>query len=378
MQNHLAGDVVSIPKALEIHDVGGPALARRSRLATWTVSVSGGSEKLLGRIVYGELLADPTATNHRTRVYRVYDGAGVATTTAFDFKGHPTAETRQLVDDPTTQADWTSLLGEDTIADMATAAASLLSTETFSASSERDALGRVLTAVSPDGSEVHYSYDEGGALQKVELNHRGSTTAETVVGDITYDAKGRRDEVVYGSSSSPTTTTTYTYDPISQRLTRLRTLRPSDDELLQSLHYHYDPVGNITDIRDTAQPTVYFQNTVVEAANSYTYDATYRLVEATGREHASEGTAQRTHADLTATAQPMTSDPSAMRRYTQQYVYDEVGNILQMKHIPSTGTGWTRHYEYDEDGNRLLATSAADDDPEGPTATSTPTMPTAA
>ncbi|HPG76915.1 MAG TPA: RHS repeat-associated core domain-containing protein, partial [Rhodoglobus sp.] len=331
-----------------------------------TVSVGGAAEKLLSRIVYGDLLASPATTNHAGRVYRCYDGAGVATTLAFDFKGQPVEEQRQLVAQKTAQADWSILVGEDTIANMATAAASLLDAETFSASSSRDALGRVLTAVSPDGSEVHYHYDEGGALQKVTLHHRGSSTEQTPVGDIEYDAKGRRESVTYGPLASPTSTTRYTYDELSQRLTRLRTVRASDDEAIQSLHYHYDAVGNITDIRDTAQQTVYFQNSVVEAANTYTCDGLYRLVEATGREHASEGTSQRTHADLTATAQPMTSDPSAMRRYTQQYVYDEVGNILEMRHIPATGTGWTRYYEYDESGNRLLATSAPGDAPEGP------------
>ncbi|MFO7566460.1 MAG: toxin TcdB middle/C-terminal domain-containing protein [Enhygromyxa sp.] len=331
-----------------------------------TVSVDGASEKLLTRVVYGELLATPADTNHRTRVYRVYDGAGVATTTAFDFKGFPTQEQRQLVDDPKTQPDWTDLLEEDTIADMATAAASLLDAETFSASSTRDALGRVLTAVSPDGSEVHYAYDEGGSLQQVTVNHRGSVTEETVVGDITYDAKGRREQVVHGPVNDPSTTTTYTYDPVSQRLTRLRTVRHSDDAPIQSLHYHYDGVGNITDIRDTAQQTVYFQNTVVEAANAYEYDALYRLVEATGREHSTQGTAQRTHEQLPVGPQPMTSDPSAMRRYTQRYEYDEVGNLLKMQHIPTGAAGWTRHYKYANDGNRLLATSAPNDDAQGP------------
>ncbi|MFV8751697.1 hypothetical protein ACNOYE_14225 [Nannocystaceae bacterium ST9] len=258
---------------------------------------------------------------------------------AFDFKGHALEEQRQLYDDKTTQPDWSALLEDDTLADMATAAASLLDAETFSASSSRDALGRVLTAISPDGSEVHYVYDEGGALQQMTLHHRGSETEQTVVGDITYDAKGRREAVVYGPTGSPTSTTTYTYDAISQRLIRLRTVRASDDAAIQSLHYHYDPVGNITDIRDTAQQTVYFDNTVAAAANSYTYDALYRLVEATGREHSSEGTSQRTHADLTATAQPMASDPSAMRRYTQQFVYDEVGNIPRDEAPPEYGQG---------------------------------------
>ncbi|PRQ00462.1 hypothetical protein [Enhygromyxa salina] len=113
-------------------------------------------------------------------------------------------------------------------------------------------------------------------------------------------------------------------------MARLSTIRASDQTALQGLHYHYEPAGNITDIRDTAQQTVYFQNAVVEAANSYTYDATYRLIKATGREDASEGTTQRTHEQLPVSPQPMTSDPSAMRRYTQRYAYDSVGNILRM------------------------------------------------
>src|SRR5690606_26510624 len=273
-----------------------------------------------------------------------------------------------LVDDKTTQPDWSDLLGESTIAAMATAAASLLDSETFTASSQRDALGRVLRAISPDDSEVLYTYDEGGGLQKVELKHRGSSTAQVVVGDITYNARGQREQVIYGATSSPTMTTSYGYDPRAFRLAHMSTIRESDDASLQGLHYHYDPVGNITDIRDTAQQTVYFQNSVVTAANSYEYDAVYRLIEATGREHATQGTAQRTHEQLAIGAQPMTSDPAAMRRYTQKYTYDSVGNILKMQHVPASGTGsgWTRYYEYDSAGNRLEATSAPGDDPQGP------------
>jgi len=330
------------------------------------VSVSGGPLKLLSRVVYGEQLPTPQATNHRGRVYRAYDGAGVATTLAFDFKGQAVQEQRQLVASTSAQPDWSTLLPHATIQTMSAAAAPLLSTETFSASNQRDALGRVLTAVSPDGSLVSYTYDPGGGLQTVELDHKAAGTTNTVVGDITYDAKGQRTSVVYGPANAPTTTTTYTHDPLTYRLTRLRTLRHSDDAPLQSLHYHYDPAGNVTDARDTAQQTVYFQNTVVEPANGYEYDALYRLIEATGREHSSQGTSQRGHTQLPIGPQPMTSDPSAMRRYTQRYTYDAVGNIQTTQHIPSSGTGWTRHGEYAQDGNRLLTTSAPGDPQSGP------------
>ena len=54
---------------------------------------------------------------------------------------------------------------------------------------------------------------------------------------------------------------------------------------MQNLHYTYDPAGNITHIRDDAQQTIYFRNKRVEPSADYTYDAIYRLIEATGREH---------------------------------------------------------------------------------------------
>ena len=44
-------------------------------------------------------------------------------------------------------------------------------------------------------------------------------------------------------------------------------------------------MGNITHIRDDAQQTIYFRNKRVEPSADYTYDALYRLIEATGREH---------------------------------------------------------------------------------------------
>ena len=67
---------------------------------------------------------------------------------------------------------------------------------------------------------------------------------------------------------------------------RLKTVRDSDGAVLQNLAYAYDPVGNITEIKDSAQQTVFFDNDVVSPSTQYVYDALYRLIEASGREHA--------------------------------------------------------------------------------------------
>jgi RHS repeat-associated protein len=319
-----------------------------------------GSEILLSRVIYGESLASPQTTNHRGRVYRTYGGGGEATSPGFDFKGLPTSSELKLPLDPTAKNDWTVIANQNTIAAMANAAASSLETTVYTSSSTHDALGRVLTAISPDGSEVAYTYNERGALKTVDCQHRGSLTSTPVVADIEYDVRGRRESITYAANA---TTTTYGYDPQNFRLRSIETTRASDSKKLQGLHYHYDPVGNITDIRDDAQQTVYFQNAIVEAANSYEYDALYRLVEATGREHATQGTAQRSSTQLLPDSSPipMANDPNALRRYTQSYTYDAVGNLETVVHAPASGTGWTRRYQYRTDGNRLVGTSAPGD-----------------
>ncbi len=54
----------------------------------------------------------------------------------------------------------------------------------------------------------------------------------------------------------------------------------------------------------------------------------------------------------------------AMRNYTEQYEYDEVGNIQKMIHKADKGD-WTRHYQYDDNNNRLLSTSLPGDPDKG-------------
>jgi hypothetical protein len=161
---------------------------------------------------------------------------------------------------------------------------------------------------------------------------------------VDYNARGQRNQVVYGNGSQ----TSYTYDVESFRLTELKTTRSSDNAALQDLTYAYDPVGNITSISDVAQETIYFKNQVVSAAGGYTYDAIYRLLTATGREHIGQlAQPQTTWDDTPRMNQPLPTDGSAMRNYTENYSYDAVGNILQMVH-QATGGNWTRTYAYDE------------------------------
>jgi len=106
---------------------------------------------------------------------------------------------------------------------------------------------------------------------------------------------------------------------------------------------------------------VFFDNQKITGISTYTYDALYRLREATGRENNAAlnfGTCDNWN-DEPFMQSMNPGDPMAMRNYTQSYHYDEVGNIMEMKHI-APGGNWTRGYEYETVNNRLKITNIGD------------------
>src|SRR5262249_15607088 len=89
----------------------------------------------------------------------------------------------------------------------------------------------------------------------------------------------------------------------------------------------------------------------VDPVGLYTYDAVYRLIEAQGRESIGQsalqpGLPQSTYRDYPYAglgAQPF--DPKAVRNYTEEYQYDEVGNFVHLIHQARNGA-WQRDYRY--------------------------------
>ena len=201
------------------------------------------------------------------------------------------------------------------------------------------------------------------------------------VTDIDYDAKGQRTRIEYNEAVHPIITE-YTYDHDTFRLIRLVTTRPihpePDKRRLQDLSYTYDPVGNITHILDQAQPRVFFDNACIDASNDYLYDALYRLVAATGREHKGQDL-QPGWDDSPRMGNPIPYNCTENRHYVETYSYDEVGNILQMIHhlgnnLQSPGAViWNRRYQYRPDNNQLRCTSIPGEAPL-PEYSSTPTQ----
>ncbi|WP_419661205.1 insecticidal toxin complex protein, TcdB family [Desulfosarcina variabilis str. Montpellier] len=277
--------------------------------------------------------------------HKAYDQAGLIEILSLDFKGNLLHARRTLAVEYKTTIDWS--VDDPQV---------LLQSETFETRAEYDALNRVTRSLSPHNptipaSETWLTYNASGALDKVDAAVRGGHRQPYVV-DMEYDARGKRRQITYGNGI----VTDYDYEPDTFRLKRLLTRRHSGD-FLQDLNYTYDPAGNITEIRDNTQQTLYFQNAVVEPHSQYTYDPLYRLVAATGREHAGQNRSPSSFNGWLPEAHP--NDGGAMRSYTQTYTYDGVGNILQMAHRAGGG-GWSRHYQYAGENNRLLATTLGD------------------
>lgn len=157
--------------------------------------------------------------------------------------------------------------------------------------------------------------------------------------------------------------TTYEYDPETFRLVHLRTTRLAVETgrsakifehptTLQDLRYTYDPIGNVARIHDAALKTVFHANREIEPACEYSYDPTYRLIEATGREHIGQSAfdVSPVHSDdrdYPFAGAERLNDLEALQRYVESYAYDPAGNILATLHR-AAHRNWTRAYAYRE------------------------------
>jgi RHS repeat-associated protein len=334
------------------------------------VTDTNGAEILAEKTEYGESMPDPETTNHRSKPWKVSDGAGVLVSDSYDFKGNPVLSTRQLLSEYKTQVDWLQN--------------PQLETETFASRTLYDALNRPIQIVAPHSSKAGTKlnvtqpvYNEANLLERVEVWLEQdaepdrlldpNTATQHTVKNIDYNAKGQRTLIQYGNGAE----THYRYDPDTFRLIHLYTRRgaaftedcgevsprfPSPEEPpegvqcgLQNIYYTYDPVGNIITIRDDAQQTIFFNGQVVKPDADYKYDAIYRLIEAKGREHIGQASIpQTTWNDRGRVNLAHPNDGQAMRNYFEFYEYDEVGNIKRFDHKAHNGN-WIRDYEYGED-----------------------------
>jgi len=324
---------------------------------------------LIEKKIYGESISDSEKNNLRTQVAKYFDSSGRTEIENFDFKGNALAIKRQLIATPNSAiTDWSS-----------TPVDQHLSPESFFKVTEYDAANRMTRLYNWHRNENNLTvyiptYNERGALKeeqhitaadKTDVFNTGRSIL--AVSRLEYNEKGQRTRIRYGNG----TTTRYQYNPLNFRLIQLRTTKSgvggnlptapsnlSDPNVLQNLYYTYDPIGNITECEDDAYEPIFFKNQLVEPKSKYSYDALYRLTEASGREQNNLNKApQANEQDSVEFDFPILSNGTSdktLRNYTQKYYYDPAGNILRMRHVsPNSTQRWTRKYSYDLDSNRL-------------------------
>jgi RHS repeat-associated protein len=302
---------------------------------------------LIGRTVYGEAVLHAADSNLLGQVYQQYDQAGFVTQPLYDFKGNPQTSQRQLAAEYRKTLNWSAAVAPE---------GPLYATTTL-----RDALNRPTLITAPDQSAIRPAYNAASQLDGIDVNVRGKQQGgqpvwSAYVTGIEYDAKAQRSLISYGNGA----VTEYSHDAETFRLTRLLTTRPHPPgnavDILQDLNYTYDPKGNVTYLEDNAQQKNFFRQQMTQPVNDYTYDPLYRLIQATGREYLGKiGATPKAPMpvgpdDTFYTNLDNPGDPTAMGNYTEQYLYDAVGNMLSLSHAGTDplNPGWTRQYNYQE------------------------------
>ncbi len=225
------------------------ALRRPTKLYV-ALEADPGARRLAEELVYGETLgfapSEAPAKNLCGVAYRRYDQAGVAVTDERDFQGNVTSATRELLagDAYDTEIDWSEAHATP---------------EQHTTTAAYDALNRPISATTPDGSVTTTTFNQRSLVAAIEVGIRGAAATPFVTA-VSYDAKGQRKSIAYGNGAG----TTYAYDPDTFRLTQLVSTRPGGPNPLQDLSYAYDPVGNVTNLADAAQQTIFFDNQVVD------------------------------------------------------------------------------------------------------------------
>jgi RHS repeat-associated protein len=338
---------------------------------------AGGPELLVQHIVYGDQHPTGAALRLLGAMHLLFDQAGMVRIPEADFKGNPKRAERILARDYQHTLDWTAVAHQTFSNIELTAKLQLEASEVFATAAEYDALNRPTRVTLADGTVLLPAYNRAGFLSTLQAQIRGQGGFTDFLKDQDYDAKGQRQFAQHGND----VVTRYFRDPKTFRLTSFVThplgANP-DTQAVQHVTYTYDPSGNITQMRDRAQQTRYFNNAAVDAESLYEYDAIYQLVHATGRELAGAiNNASRTGSDFDVFPQlPHPNDAQALRTYTEDYDYDILGNIKTLRHRykpqPGAGSGWTRfyHYAYEDNAadrtNRLTTTSMPGDPDAGP------------
>jgi insecticidal toxin complex protein TccC len=306
------------------------------------------------RFRYGEAGDIGAKNNTVGQLIKHYDTAGLQLIPEYNLLGTATQNERIFLNSEKI-ADW---------ADDDTENAKLLEDQSYRNSTETNALGETLTQIDAANNARNTRYDIAGQVSQTILQLPGEAE-QSLAHHRIYHATGQLQVETLGNGVQ----LHYDYESDTQRLKEKRAIRLSDDKLLQSLHYSYDPVGNILSIEDQAQEPEFYKNAKAESMSHYVYDSLYQLISAEGveSEQSSCETSSLPHAISFGN-----KDTSRLVNYHRSYDYDAGGNLFEIKHqgastctqelsidtvsnrgIEKRASGPTLQESFDANGNRL-------------------------
>ena len=237
-----------------------------------------------------------------------------------------------------------------------------------------DSHNRLLEMIYPDEEKITYSYNLGGQLERV---HGYKSYGYDYVSKIGYDKFEQRTYLKYCNGAE----TFYTYDPQRRRLQNL-TVNSGGNTIMDNA-YTYDAVSNVLSVVNGAS-VPQSGKAGGQMAHTYTYDALYRLVSATGTYTGADNkTASYTLAmgydnmhRITSKRQILTQNNVQFNGtlnagYDLSYTYGtETGNKFQLANVkdvnyrteetPSESENVNNNhaYEYDANGNLVYVNTS--------------------
>jgi RHS repeat-associated protein len=312
------------------------------RVLTRCNQANGAAQRIAARYIYGDndsQTLNPQNNNLRGQCVRQYDEGGKLTHDSVALSGAVLKITQQLLKNAEQQSDWQ---GDES------AWIQQLDTTIYTTTSQANALGATTSQTDAANHMLNSTYDVSGTPITSTLTLAGET-AQTLLSGLTYSAAGQPLTETAGNG----VVTAYAYEPQTQWLSNMTATRTADKTVLQNLSYGYDPVGNITTIADGTVATSFFRNQATTGARTFSYDALYQLISATGRESANHAVQ---NSDLPPLITPI--DASKCVNYTRSYIYDRSGNLSSFQH--NGASQFTQSMVTDTGSNRSVQQNSND------------------
>lgn len=206
-----------------------------------------------------------------------------------------------------------------------------------------DALAQIVQQDDAAQHQQHYRYDVAGQLKSVSVRPRGATSERNLVDGLVYNEWGE----IQSQKAGNGVISRARFDTASGRLTALSA--SVGTETFQDLHYTYDAVGNVTQIKDGSLPVRYGSNQRVDVFSTFAYDSLYQLISATGRESAG---ASNPADPLPFSRMPI--DAAQLFNFTEHYKYDSGGNLTELRHVRDRNN-YTRVFAICAASNRVTS-----------------------